>query len=170
MMKRIMTLLLVLLLAGVTAASAEAEYQLLGRGAIPAQLGERVLTDEEINQLLHAEPELIRQRISTFPDYVAWLEAANAPYYMAVTSNPENQYTLGDGYSFEWGYQMLGVNMTTDMALYILQDDFPGMQTMMAQFIGSGGGSAIFANIFPVEGGYIVLSADTYAHHMANHQ
>ena len=170
-MKRAVSLLLCLLLAfGVYGSHAEestagyASYELLDTNRLPPELAERKLTDEQIAALLNAPLDQLRTQISTFADYVAWVEAhPNVSFATSVTSNPQSQVTLDPDFCFGWAKNMMSTVALVTFAQDILSDDYPGMGTAMAVTVSSAGHDWIYANVFPVEDGYLVLGAGSYA-------
>lgn len=166
-MKKYIALLLALVLClgacSADAQSGDALYTQLGLDAIPAVLGERTLDQQALNALKGADEGTLRSRISTFADYVAWVDSLYAPYYGFTTSNDMDRLTMGGGFTFPWMSSMLGANMLADQAWRLLSDDYPGMKMVMAVMYAYNQRIVLFANAIPVEGGYVVLGADTFA-------
>lgn len=140
-----------------------ASYTLLDTNQLPPELGERKLTDEQINGLQNAPLDRLRKEISTFPDYVAWVDTIQASYVTSITSNPEFQITLDPEFCYQWLNSMIGTNGLVSFAQYILEDDYPGMGVAMAVLVSSEGHDWIYANTFPTEKGYLVLGAASYS-------
>lgn len=140
-----------------------APYTLLDTTELPAELGERKLTDEQIQALQHAPVDRLKAEISTFPDYLAWVETITAKYVTSVTSNPEFQITLDPQFCCQWLNSMVGTNALVSLAQYCLEEDYPGMGVVMAVFPSSSGHSWIYANTFPVADGWLVLGAASYS-------
>lgn len=180
-MKRLTALFLtlILLLSGISAwaeAPASTSYTLLSSETIPAPLDQRVLSDQQIQNLLNASQEELKAQISTFADYVAWIEAVNSRYFLTTCSDQFGQITIGGHFSFNWVHMALGSNTIADLCFQFLQDDYPGMKTVMSVSYIPGGYLSFpndfsyvsFSNAFPVDGGYIILGADSFAANTLN--
>lgn len=133
-------------------------YTLLSINSTPPELGERRLTDAEIAGLKDADLDTLRAKISTFADFTAWLKTREADYYSAVM-NAEGQLVFGGKSSYEWGDPVLASNMTTSLAMYMLEDDFPGMGIAITVYTD---GSVLAANYFPTDGGYILVTPEHF--------
>ena len=169
MMKRLFSVFLAMfmLLACLRVAGAAGSYRFLLPGTkLPAQLGERKLSDEEIAQLLNADLQTMRERISTYADYVALVDCCTAPYYECVTSDGNGSVDIGGEYTRAWMEKLFAPNMAAGLAHYVLQDDHPGMKTVVAYYMVGDGGDASqlrYGSAIPVEDGYIVLSVESFA-------
>ena len=161
----ILSLSLVFSIPGSFAENAEsyASYELLDITHLPAELGERKLSDDEILSLQGAPLEILRKKISTFPDFIAWTDTIQAQYITSITSNPEFQVTLDPEFCYQWMQSMVGTVTLVSLAQYCLADDYPGIGVAMAVFVSSAGHDWIYANTFPVDGGYIVLCPASYS-------
>ena len=144
--------------------SALGEYRLLPKTGLPEALAERRLSDGEIQSLSHAGVLTLRDSISGFADYIAWVKTQSAPYYCDIISGENKQLNLDPIFNYQWAEQMIGGKMIASMAMYVLGDDNPSVQ--MALIVTASGTdlSIAAANIFPAEdGGYYVLAADSFA-------
>ena len=149
--------------AGAETAS-PAGYTYLGSRVIPAPLDQRVLSDQQIRSLVDASKEEIKAQISTFADYVAWVEALGTYYYGIVTCDDRGTIRLDSDFNMEWIHSGLGSSMVADLGFQFLQDDYPGMKIVMTVSYSHRGNSFVaFSNAFPVEGGYIILGAESFA-------
>lgn len=168
-MRRLIALLLCFaLVCCLTGSLAEEEpeyasYALLDTDELPPELGERKLTDDQIASLMKAGPDELKKQISTFPDYVAWVDTIQSSCSTSITSNPEWQVTLDPQFCFQWLSSMVGPGMVTSIAQYCLADDIPEIGVVMAVLVSSSGHDFIYANTIPVEGGYLVLSPASYS-------
>ena len=169
-MKKAVLLFLCLLLAcsvypcHAEKAAGYASYELLNTDRLPPELAERKMTDEQVAALLNAPLNQLREQISTFADYVAWVEAhPGVNFTTSVTSNPQYQVTLDPEFCFGWAKTMMSTAALVTFAQYILSDDYPGMGTAMAVTVSPAGHDWVYANYFPVENGYLVLGAGSYA-------
>ena len=144
-------------------ASEYASYELLDTENLPPELGERKLTDDQIASLANAGLEQLKKQISTFPDYIAWIDTIQSGFSTSITSNPEWQVTLDPRFCFEWLTSMVGPGGLTSIAQYCLADDIPGIGVVMAVLVSTSGHDFIYANTIPVDGGYLVLCPATYS-------
>ncbi len=169
MMKRLLFvfLVMVMLFACLTVANAANSYRLvLPSTKIPAQLSERKLSDDEVAQLLNADLQTMRERISTYADYIALVECNEAFYYESLVSDDKESVDIGGEYTRAWMGNMFAPNMSAGLAYYVLQDDYPGMKVVVAYYMQGDAGSAAqlrYGSVIPVEDGYIVLSAESFA-------
>ena len=138
-------------------------YSLLGTSSIPKELGERKLTDSQIGELKDASLDTLKAGISTFADFVAWLDICGGTYYSTVCSAPGGQRTFGGSFSYQWVNKFVSSNMTTSLAMYILEDDYPGMGIAAAFYPVGSEGMLLASNYFPVDGGYIVAAPDSFS-------
>ena len=145
-----------------------ASYALLDMDELPPELGERKLSDQEISGLRDAGLEELKKQISTFPDYVAWVDTIQSEFSTSITSNPEWQVTLDPNFCFQWLRSMIGPGGLASFAQYCLSDDIPGIGVVMAVLVSSSGHDFIYANSVPVDGGYLVLNPATYSRTMQN--
>ena len=161
----ILCLVLVCCLAGAPAEEAPeyASYVLLSTNELPPELGERKLTDEQIAALKDATLDQLKMQISTFPDYVAWVDTIESGFSTSITSNPQFQITLDATFNFPWLSSMVGPGMITSFAQYCLADDIPEIGIVMAVLVSVTGHDFIYANTIPVENGYLVLCPATYS-------
>ena len=165
-MKRCLSaFLMLMLLACIPAANAESGYELLEVNVIPAQLGERLLSDAEIGQLCNADLQTLRARISTYADYIAFVDQLPSPYYELLNSGENGLTEIGGEYSFAWMNSLFGGNMSAGLAYYLLQDNYPGMKTIYAGYYlhHKRDEKMVFGNLIPVADGYIVLGAENFA-------
>ena len=140
-----------------------ASYVLLDTSELPPELGERKLTDDQIASLTNVEPEQLKKQISTFADYVAWVDTIQSGFSTSITSNPEWQVTLDPQFNFQWLPSMVGPGMVTSIAQFCLSDNIPEIGVVMAVLVSSSGHDFIYANTIPVDGGYLVLCPATYS-------
>ena len=151
------------------AATAEIDFSSLGTykrldpGALPDELAPRTLSDADVNALKDAGEETLRERISTFGDYVAWLGLQQADYYTNIFSGDNWLLNLDPSFNFEWKDQMIGGKMNASMAMGFLQDDLPDMKFALLVTASGQDLAASAANVFPApEGGYYVLAAESF--------
>lgn len=140
-----------------------ASYVLLDTDELPPELGARKLTDDQVASLANAGLEELKKQISTYPDYVAWVDTIRSEFFAGITSNPEFQVTLDPPFCFQWLSSMVGPGMITSLAQYCLADDIPEIGVIMAVLVSSSGHDWIYANTIPVDGGYLVLSPASYS-------
>ena len=139
------------------------EYRLLPKDKLPGIYAERRLSDAQIADLLDAGVITLRETIGTFADYVAWVAAQRTQYYCAITSGDNHCLNLDPLFNFQWADQMIGGKMLASMAMYVLGDDYPSIQTAL---IVTGAREEMWiaaANVLPAEdGGFYVLAAESY--------
>jgi len=159
----LLALLMLLSVFSTLAESKPTSYTLLGSESIPAPLNQSMLDEQQIQGLIHASQDELKAQISTFADYVAWIQALDSYYWLTVTSDNLGTIRIGGDFNINWVHSMLGSSMIADLCFQFLQDDYPGMKTVMTvSYIGRDSYIS-FSNAFPVDGGYIILGADSFA-------
>ena len=140
-----------------------ASYTLLDTAELPPELGEHKLTDKGVASLNGMMLGTLKRSISTFADYIAWVDTIESDFSTSITSNPEWQVTLDPEFCDQWLPSMVGPGMITSLAQYCLEDDIPGLGTVMAVLVSSSGHDFIYANTIPVEGGYLVFCPASFS-------
>ena len=170
-MKKAMAVILSLILV-ISASVAYAEdeslgtYTILNVRKLPDILTERKLSDEEIAELAGISLEGLKEKISTFGDFVAWVRLvllSRLQFIQNTTSNEYNQYTYGASFSYSWMQEWFSPNMTVSVAQYVLEDDYLGIRTLCV-FQKNGSELAMkCANGIPADNGYYLVNADGLA-------
>ena len=168
-MKRILSMILtIVLLVSVSAARAEKEegetYRIENRKKPPALITERKLTNEEIEELGTSGLDILKEKIQTYGDYIAWVRIALAGrvFLGKTSSDGENQFTFGARFSFPWLESFYSPIMTVSIAHYVLADDYPGIGTVCV-FLKNGNQLDMkCANYLPADAGYYVVNAEQF--------
>lgn len=168
MKKALLIVLTLLLLAGAAAAeSTEVTGTLtfVKTRDVPASLMERKLSEGEISSLDHEELDTLKNRISTFGDFVAWLEmkAQTLSFTSFTTSNPSGQITFGAEFAFMWMSQWYSPNQTVCVAQYALEDDYPGVGVLVCGVKSGSSLSMRCALAVPANGGYYLLNPEMFS-------
>ena len=140
-----------------------ASYALLDPDELPPEFGERKLTDKQIAGLANAGPDKLRKQISTLPDYIAWLDTLEGPYWSCVTCDDQWSINLDPDFEYSWLNDNISTGAIVSLAQYCLEDNYPGMGTAMAVVVSSAGHDWLYANTFPMEDGYLVLCPASYS-------
>ena len=169
-MKKSMFILsvLALLLSAVlfqAAAQAEDVFELLDPENAPACITQRKLTDDEIAGLQGASLDQLKQEISTFGDFTAWVRIDLLPrlrFDTRATSNDKWQYTFGAEFSWSWLQDWFTPNMTVSVAQYVLEDDIPGIETVCTFMKVGAYLDMKCACCIPDDGGYYLVNPELF--------
>ena len=128
---------------------------------MPEVFRERLLSNAEIEQLKDASLETLREKISTFADFNAWLEIQDAMWCCNVGGFSMTQRIYWATHSMESlrNNGVLDSPSAATLAIRILGDDFPGIG-MIAAVTDYQGGLIVCGNTIPTENGYYIYSAD----------
>ena len=162
-MKKLACLVLLVLMAAGCACAQETPYTMLSDEEVYALLGERTLADEQLQSLQWMALDGVRAAVSTWGDYVGFVETLTSQYWADIYCGDAYEINVGDAWSYQWLSQMLGSNLLADVGRSVLEDNFPGTKTVIAVLCEGPQRYTVYATAIPVDGGYVVLGADTFA-------
>lgn len=165
MKKKLILLLAAVLMLLCSAASAESgEVSFPAVNELPAALMERVLTDAEIAAVEDADLDTLKDKISTFGDYVEWvrMKAQKLQFVVMTTSNPSGQVTFGAKFAFEWLHSWFSPNQTASIAQYVLEDNYPGIGVLVCGIKSGTQLNMKCAVCIPQDNVWYLLNAETF--------
>lgn len=163
----ILSLLLLLSTAVIPAgAKAEGTFKKLSLKKVPSFITERQLSDDELPGWDSAGLDELRQKISTFGDFAAWVRVALVPgknYYSQTTSNENGQFTFGASFAWSWMEYHFSPNGTASVAQYCLEDDYPGIRTVCVFLKNGSSVDMKCAVCIPMDEGYYLINPELFA-------
>lgn len=167
-MKRFLAVLFsFVMLSGFVTAEAEEQktgtYTIVTEKQLPAAITERKLKDDEIASLADADLATLKKKISTFGDYMEWVKVSlvnRKTFNELTTSNPNMQVTFGGEFAFSWLASWFSPNQTASVAHYVLEEDYPGMGTIVCALKDGSSFRIKCACYFPADEGYYILNPE----------
>ena len=160
--------LLLLLFTAVFSAGAKADgtYQKLDRKKVPSFITDRQLADDELPCWDRAGLDELKQAISTFGDFAAWVRVALVPektFYSQTTSDGNSQFTFGASFVWPWMESGFSPNGTVSVAQYCLEDDYPGIRTVCVFLKNGSSVDMKCAVCIPADGGYYLINPELFS-------
>ena len=166
----IVTVFILILTALVPMAYANAEVQntdaILDLNNPPEFVTERKMTDEEILKLTDCSLDTLKEKISTYGDFIAWTRIAlfnRVEFYNMEATNEETWFTFGAQYAYSLIGFFFTPNMTVSIAQYVLEDDIPGIGRLFILLKADDSEvHMLCANYIPADGGFYILNAELF--------
>lgn len=168
MKKALLIVLTLLLLAGAAAAESTevtGELTFVKAKDLPDSLMEQKLSDKDLSALDHESLDVLKKRISTFGDFVAWVEmkARTLSFTSWTTSNPSGQFTFGAEFAYQWLSSWYSPNQTACVAQYVLEDNYPGIALLVCGVKSGSSLSMRCALAIPADGGWYLLNPEMFS-------
>ena len=132
---------------------------------LPDSLMEQKLSDKDLSALDHESLDVLKKRISTFGDFVAWVEmkARTLSFSSFTTSNPSGQFTFGAEFAYQWLSSWYSPNQTACVAQYVLEDNYPGIALLVCGVKSGSSLSMRCALAIPADGGWYLLNPEMFS-------